>query len=68
VRVRWYVEDGTWYGYTADPVNHSHLVFQPEPGVWAGYLIVDGGMSKQCITADHSSAADAKREVEEEGQ
>jgi hypothetical protein len=72
MRIRWHhvVDDNEFLGWMegTDPRQdtHSHIVFQPEPGVWAGYIITENGMSKQCITHDCSSAATAMAESEAE--
>ena len=57
-------EDLGWELGTSDPTvdEPDFLVKSPEPGVWAGWVYVEGG-DRFCTTHDHATSADAKAEL-----
>ena len=65
--VRWHLEDEEWLGWLPEQDMREDAptfsVRQPEPGIWAGWLIQEDG-SQNCITMDHHLASRARTEVE----
>jgi hypothetical protein len=63
--IRWYTEDNTSYGWTAEQdMNKDEASFEVrevDPGVFAGFVIAD---PVQCITHDYLTAYEARSALE----
>ena len=67
--IRWYQEDGEWFGWTSDldmrEDEPRFVVRSPEEGVWAAWEYCGEARDMQCITLDFSHHHDAKGAVQD---